>query len=135
MDNRGFNVLKIGENGYSMPKAYTTHGFYRIQFGSDITDIPDEIFANNKILQIVELTNNIKTIGASAFGGCTKIEAIYLSTNESQYEAVLKNNIGNYNKCFTDNVKFYSETQPTENLENYWHYDSDGVTPVIWSAE
>lgn len=28
---------------------------------------------------------------------------------------------------------FYSETKPTTS-GNYWHYDVDGVTPVVWGA-
>ena len=36
---------------------------------------------------------------------------------------------------------YYSETEPALNAEgtayngNYWHYDTDGITPVIWKKE
>jgi hypothetical protein len=26
---------------------------------------------------------------------------------------------------------YYSESQPTDE-GNYWHYSTDGVTPVVW---
>lgn len=42
--------------------------------------------------------------------------------------------ISSDNNLWTDDVHFYSETQPTDDGK-YWHYDTDGVTPVIWSAE
>jgi hypothetical protein len=29
---------------------------------------------------------------------------------------------------------YYSETQPTAE-GNYWHYDTDGVTPVVWGSD
>ena len=36
---------------------------------------------------------------------------------------------------------YYSETEPALNAEgtaydgNFWHYDTDGITPVIWKKE
>ena len=41
----------------------------------------------------------------------------------------------------TAEVYFYSQTEPPMNEEctaydgNYWHYASDGVTPVVWVKE
>ena len=31
-------------------------------------------------------------------------------------------------------VYYYSETKPTTDGD-YWHYDTDGVTPVLWEKE
>lgn len=28
-------------------------------------------------------------------------------------------------------IYYYSETQPT-GTGNYWHYDTDGITPIVW---
>ena len=35
-------------------------------------------------------------------------------------------------------IYFYSESEPALNADgtaydgNYWHYDTDGITPVVW---
>lgn len=46
------------------------------------------------------------------------------------------------NSYLTDATRYYySETAPALNEDgtaydgNYWHYDTDGVTPVIWKKE
>jgi len=39
-----------------------------------------------------------------------------------------------YEATTTASLYYYSKTKPTES-GNYWHYDADGVTPVIWKKE
>ena len=39
--------------------------------------------------------------------------------------------ITSYNSILESKVYFYRESMPT-GYGNYWHYDVDGVTPVIW---
>ena len=29
-------------------------------------------------------------------------------------------------------VYFYSENEPIDNASYYWHYDTNGVTPIVW---
>ena len=50
--------------------------------------------------------------------------------------------IGGSNYLLTDATRYYySETEPSLNADgtayngNYWHYDSDGKTPLIWKKE
>ncbi|MBQ8615646.1 MAG: hypothetical protein IJ415_03680, partial [Clostridia bacterium] len=31
-------------------------------------------------------------------------------------------------------IYYYSEEQPTDAEGNYWHYDTDGKTPVVWEV-
>lgn len=38
-------------------------------------------------------------------------------------------------KCEGANIYYYSETEPTGgNALEYWHYDTDGATPVAWDV-
>lgn len=55
----------------------------------------------------------------------------YQGTEEEWNEITIKRN-GAYNRITNATKYFYSEERPDEE-GNYWHYDLDGVTPVIWS--
>lgn len=33
---------------------------------------------------------------------------------------------------FYENIYFYSATEPLDSNYNYWHYDTDGTTPISW---
>lgn len=48
----------------------------------------------------------------------------------------LENFKGNttWTENFSGEIYNYSESQPTDN-GNYWHYDSDGITPIVWNKE
>ena len=32
-------------------------------------------------------------------------------------------------------VYYYADSMPEENEGDYWHYDADEVTPVVWKKE
>ena len=63
-----------------------------------------------------------------AFAECNTLEAVYYRGTATQWQAVT---IGSDSFVSTTTVYCYSETQPTD-TGNYWHYDTDGVTPVKW---
>ncbi len=63
-----------------------------------------------------------------AFADCNTLEAVYYRGTATQWQAVT---IGSDPFVSTTTVYYYSETQPTE-AGNWWHFDTDGVTPVKW---
>ena len=52
--------------------------------------------------------------------------AYYLGTPEQWNMIIIGENAAS-RPCY------YSATQPTDSENNYWHYDTDGITPVLWS--
>lgn len=80
----------------------------------------------------IELPNSVTSIKDNVFSGCTLLSTIYYKGTQEQFTKI---KIGTNNAPFTDStVYFYSKTEPTDD-GFYWHYDTDGVTPVIWAQK
>lgn len=130
-----------------------------LTIGNGITELPMGIFALCSSLKEVVIPKNVTRIG-SAFQDCTALESVlilgdvtnigdYAFYNCSNLKIVYYNGaeekwanvtIGSNNTPLTDaTVYYYSENEPEVNEEgtaydgNYWHYDTDGVTPVVWT--
>lgn len=130
-----------------------------LTIGNGITELPMGIFALCSSLKKVVIPKNVTRIG-SAFQDCTALESVlilgdvtnigdYAFYNCSNLKIVYYNGaeekwanvtIGSNNTPLTDaTVYYYSENEPAVNEEgtaydgNYWHYDTDGVTPVAWT--
>ena len=80
--------------------------------------------------------NGIESIGDEAFHW--SLETVYYGGTEEQWKDI---SIGLFNSNLTSATRYYySETNPFEcegavTEGNYWHYDTDGVTPVVWTKE
>lgn len=84
--------------------------------------IPLSVVYQGSVYSVTSIENN-------AFSDCTLLSTVYYKGTQQQFAKII---IGSDNAPFTDAmVYFYSETEPT-NDGYYWHYDTDGVTPVIW---
>ena len=62
------------------------------------------------------------------FEACNELQRVYYKGTKSDWSKIY---VGPDNTKLTDATRYYSETKPTDQ-GNYWHYDTDGVTPVIW---
>jgi len=65
----------------------------------------------------------LTSIGFATFSGCTELTIYAEATSKPGGWA------GNWNSSYCP-VYWYSETENTDG--HHWHYDTDGVTPVIW---
>jgi hypothetical protein len=64
--------------------------------------------------------------------GCSNLTSVYYMGTAEDWDKI---SIDSGNSCLTSATKYYySETEPTAN-GNYWHYATDGITPVIWKKE
>jgi hypothetical protein len=73
--------------------------------------------------------NGVTSIGYEAFAGCSGLTSVYYIGTSVDWHNI---GINSYNSALTSATRYYySESQPTDE-GNYWHYDTDGVTPVIW---
>jgi len=97
--------------------------------GSICETIDDYAFDNSSITYII-LPKSIKTIGSYALGDIC-IEIYYLG-NEIEWEEVEKT-AADY-----EDITIYYYIEDESNLPqdngNYWHYDIDRKTPIIWQG-
>lgn len=83
-------------------------------------------------LTSIILDKNLTWTGSGAFAKCTKFQTIYFKGTAADFNEI---RVSNDDPNFTDaTVYYYSPTKPIED-GFYWHYDTDGVTPVIWIKE
>lgn len=94
-------------------------------------------------LKTITLPKSVKYLIAFEFlsNGCNNVEKLYYEGSKEDakemkivhygYDNIQPLPEDRLNKAY---IYFYSETKPTEE-GNYWHYDTDNVTPIIWSNE
>ena len=148
------NVLSIGDSAF-----YGCIELTNITIGNGVKSIGINTFYNCENLTSIIIPDNVTSIGTSAFGGCYKLKTIvvssglntigryafhgcdeletllYVGTSE-QWDEI---SIDIYNEMFVNAIRYYySESEPALNSAgtaydgNYWHYDTDGITPKIW---
>ncbi len=88
-------------------------------------------------LASVILPSSLSSVGTSAFRYCSSLAKVYYKGTAESFAAIV---MGDYNESLTNATLYlYSESEPALNEEgtaydgNYWHYDVDGVTPVVWA--
>ena len=119
----GSGVTSIGDFAFS-----GCINLASIVIPNGVTSIGEGAFAYCDGLTSIVIPDSVTSIGDMAFAECNTLEAVYYRGTATQWQAVT---IGSDSFVSTTTVYCYSETQPTD-TGNYWHYDTDGVTPVKW---
>ena len=93
-------------------------------------------FRSCSSLTSIEIGNSVTSIGENAFFGCSSLTNVFYKGSAEDWNKI---SIGNNNAAITSDTRYYySETEPALNAAgtdydgNYWHYDTDGKTPVVW---
>ena len=131
----GNSVESIGEDAF-----YKCTSLQNVTIGNSVKSIGYRAFYYCTSLQSVTIGDSVESIGGRAFEYCYLVETVYYKGTSSEWSAI---SIGSsYNTSLIDATRYYySETEPALNTEgtaydgNYWHYDTDGITPVIWTKE
>ena len=92
-----------------------------------ITSIGNSAFSGCSSLESITIPEEITSIGDFAFEGCSKLNYIYYKGTADEWD-----NIDGSSNVYYGTIYYYSETEPITS-GNYWHYDEDGITPVIWN--
>lgn len=95
-----------------------------------VTSIGDYAFNGCKNLTSITIPDSVTSIGSYAFQYCSGLTGIYYGGTAEKWEEIANKNYIPYYVV----LYYYSESKPTED-GNYWHYDTDGKTPVVWKKE
>ncbi|MCI6734170.1 MAG: leucine-rich repeat domain-containing protein, partial [Clostridiales bacterium] len=119
---------------------YNCSNLSSVTIGENVKKMPSNAFDGCSGLTSITM-NSIPS--GSAFINCNKLEKVFYFGNEEKWRAFINGPLYRYHSQILIGVTiyYYSKTEPALNSDgtaydgNYWHYDSDGITPVIWKKE
>ncbi len=127
-----------GNNIY--PIFYSCSQLSNITIGENVKNIPSYLVKDCSRLTSITIPDSVTSIGDGAFYGYTKLKTVYYKGTAEQWNKISISSKDNYN--LSDATRYYySENEPALNSDgtaydgNYWHYVTDGITPVIWKKE
>jgi hypothetical protein len=79
----------------------------------------------------VIIPDSVESIGTNAFMNCASLDTIYYGGATATEWSSIPKATGN-TQLSSVTVYLYSVLQP-QTAGSFWHYDTNGVTPLIWS--
>ena len=126
-DGKGYTVVGMGDCIDKDLIIPSTHE------GLPVTAIGENVFNGNTNITYVLIDRAVTSIGESAFNDCKSLKNVYYNGTKEEWET-LCSSIGVSNDYLIDaKVYYFSQTQPEEGF--FWHFDTDGKTPVSWGVE
>ena len=117
-------VITIGDSAFRNTKLTS------ITIPDSVTSIGKHVFNNCKSLKSIVIGKGVKTIGSNAFNSCTALTTVYYKGTSVGWSNITISSTAN--DLLIDATRYYfSETKPAV-MGNYWHYDTDGKTPILW---
>ena len=138
--NKAFYECKKLENiiipdGVTIIRFNTFYGCESLEWVSlpESVDYIDQFaFKNCSSLKSIIIPSAVTKIAVAAFLHCDALTTIYYGGTEDKWSTI---SIEGNNGCLDGIRKYYfSQTEP-EKDGYFWHFDTDGVTPVSWGNE
>ena len=126
-DGKGYTVVGMGDCIDKDLIIPSTHE------GLPVNAIGENAFNGNTDITYVLIDRAVTSIGQGAFNLCKSLINVYYNGTKEEWET-LCSSIGVSNDYLIDaKVYYFSQTQPEEGF--FWHFDTDGKTPVSWGVE
>lgn len=126
-DGKGYTVVGMGDCIDKDLIIPSTHE------GLPVNTIGENAFNGNTDITYVLIDRAVTSIGQGAFNLCKSLKNVYYNGTKEEWET-LCSSIGVSNDYLIDaKVYYFSQTQPEEGF--FWHFDTDGKTPVSWGVE
>ena len=126
-DGKGYTVVGIGDCIDKDLIIPSTHE------GLPVNAIGENAFNGNTDITYVLIDRAVTSIGQGSFNLCKSLINVYYNGTKEEWET-LCSSIGVSNDYLIDaKVYYFSQTQPEEGF--FWHFDTDGKTPVSWGVE
>ena len=126
-DGKGYTVVGMGDCIDKDLIIPSTHE------GLPVNAIGENAFNGNTDITYVLIDRAVTSIGQGAFNLCSSLINVYYNGTKEEWET-LCSSIGVSNDYLIDaKVYYFSQTQPEEGF--FWHFDTDGKTPVSWGVE
>ena len=138
--NKAFYECKKLKNiiipdGVTFIRYYTFYGCESLEWVSlpeSVYYIDQFAFKNCSSLKSIIIPSAVTKIAFAAFLHCDALTTVYYGGTEEGWSTI---SIEGNNGCLNGVRKYYfSQTEP-EKDGYFWHFDTDGVTPVSWGNE
>lgn len=128
------SVTSIGASAFSC-----CYGLTSITIPDSVNSIGAAVFYFCDRLTSITIPDSVTGIDDQAFAGCQGLKRVFYKGTKKQWDEIefgIENDPLLYASLY-----YYSESEPALNAEgtaydgNYWRYDADGKTPLIWKKE
>jgi hypothetical protein len=129
------NAYYLGNNNnpYLVLVKAKTKDITSCTINSNTKIIYSDAFEDCGYLTSITIPDGVTNIGNYAFYNCRSLKNVYYSGTSTEWQNISISY--HYNSPLISATKYYySESKPTEE-GNWWYYDEDGVTPVVWTKE
>ena len=117
-------MTSIGESVFSGCFSLAS---FTVPFG--VSDIGGSAFYNCGSLKSIIIPAGLTEVGEGAFDECIDLKAVYYGGTDEEEWLAIYIEPGNEMLTCTE-VYYYSKSECRDGW--HWHYDKDGVTPVVW---
>ncbi len=132
----GLQSVTIENGSIGSSAFYGCSGLQSVTIGSGVTEIGWYAFEYCSGLTSVTIGSGVTSIRDYAFYGCGGLKVVYYKGTPAEWNGIQD---GSNNGYLTEATYYFSAETPSaeqwEESSNWWHYEADGETIVLWTKE